>query len=134
VLGTLVTGSGPHAGDQKAARTGFDVAAVAQLHADAVFLLVGLSAALWFAARAVGAPARVVRAVAVLVLVELAQGAVGFVQYFTNLPVAVVILHLLGACAVWLATLNALFAVASAPVSEPTAPADEPELLRPVAR
>jgi cytochrome c oxidase assembly protein subunit 15 len=132
VLGTLVTGSGPHAGDQKAARTGFDVAAVAQLHADAVFLLVGLSAALWFAARAVGAPARVVRAVAVLVLVELAQGAVGFVQYFTHLPIAVVILHLLGACAVWLATLNTLFAVAAAPVADPPAPADEPELLAPV--
>jgi cytochrome c oxidase assembly protein subunit 15 len=114
VLGTVVTGSGPHAGDEKAARTGFDVETTAQLHADAVFLLVGLSVALWFTARAVGAPRRVVRAVSVLVLTEMAQGAVGFVQYFTHLPVAVVILHLLGACLVWLATLNTLFAVAPA--------------------
>jgi cytochrome c oxidase assembly protein subunit 15 len=111
VLGTVVTGSGPHAGDAKAARTGFDPQAMAQLHADGVFLLIGLSVALWFAARALGAPHRVVRAVLVLVVVELSQGVVGFVQYFTGLPVAVVAAHMLGACLVWLATLSVLAAV-----------------------
>jgi heme a synthase len=120
VLGTIVTGSGPHAGDQKAARTGFDVEAMAQLHADGVFLLVGLSVALWFAARALGAPAPVVHAVRVLVLVELAQGVVGFVQYCTNLPWAVVTLHMLGACLVWLATLAVLATVASSASGPPT--------------
>ena len=101
-LGTVVTGSGPHAGDPGTPRMGFDLTTVAQLHADAVFLFVGLSVAFWFALRAVGAPTR---AVAVLVGVELAQGAIGFVQYFAHLPVLAVGLHLVGACAVWLATL-----------------------------
>ncbi|HET8662239.1 MAG TPA: COX15/CtaA family protein [Micromonosporaceae bacterium] len=105
VLGTVVTGSGPHAGDAAAPRTGLDPQTVSQLHADAVFLLLGVSIALWFALRAVGAPAPAVRASAVLVGVELAQGAVGFVQYATGLPALVVAAHMAGACAVWLATL-----------------------------
>jgi cytochrome c oxidase assembly protein subunit 15 len=112
VLGTVVTGSGPHSGDTRASRTGFDAAAVAQLHGDAVFVLVGLSVAVWLALRGPGAPPRVTRAAGVLVVVELAQGAVGFVQYFTGLPWPVVILHMLGACLVWTATLNLLVALA----------------------
>ena len=110
VLGVIVTGSGPHAGDADAHRTGLDPEIVSQLHADAVFLLIGLSVALWFALRAVGAPRASTRAAAVLVAVELAQGAVGFVQYFTGLPEVLVGLHMLGACLVWLATLGALWA------------------------
>ncbi|MDX6318444.1 MAG: heme a synthase, partial [Nocardioidaceae bacterium] len=42
-VGTVVTGSGPHAGDQHAPRTGLPPGAVSQLHADLVFLLVGLT-------------------------------------------------------------------------------------------
>ncbi len=114
-LGTVVTGSGPHAGDADARRTGLDPATVAQLHADAVFLLIGLSVALWFALRAVEAPAGTVHAAAVLIGIELAQGVVGFVQYFTHLPVLVVGLHMAGACAVWLATLTVLAAVSAPP-------------------
>ncbi|GAA2353646.1 COX15/CtaA family protein [Dactylosporangium salmoneum] len=111
VLGTVVTGSGPHSGDTRASRTGFDPEAMSQLHADSVFVLVGLSIAVWFGLRALGAPLRVTRAAAILVLVELAQGVVGFVQYFTGLPWPVVIAHMLGACLVWTATLNLLLAV-----------------------
>jgi heme a synthase len=133
VLGTVVTGSGPHAGDAKAARTGFDPQAMAQLHADGVFLLIGLSIALWFAARALGAPRAVVRAVLVLVVVELSQGVVGFVQYFTGLPVAVVAAHMLGACLVWLATLSTLAAVAR-PHTRPLAREQaEEQVIRPLA-
>jgi cytochrome c oxidase assembly protein subunit 15 len=51
------------------------------------------------------------RAAAVLLAVEVAQGAVGFVQYVTQLPVPLVALHVLGACLVWLAALRVLFAV-----------------------
>ena len=96
-LGTLVTGSGPHSGDPDAGRTGLDLAAVGQLHADAVMLLVGLTVALAVAVRAVSADARVVRAVDVLLAVELLQGAIGYVQWFTDLPVVLVGLHMLGA-------------------------------------
>jgi cytochrome c oxidase assembly protein subunit 15 len=111
VLGTVVTGSGPHSGDTKATRTGFDPEAMSQLHTDAVFVLVGLSVAVWFGLRALGAPLRVTRAAALLIAVELGQGVVGFVQYFTGLPWPVVILHMLGACLVWIATLNLLAAL-----------------------
>jgi cytochrome c oxidase assembly protein subunit 15 len=79
-----------------------------------VFLLVGLSVALWFALRAVNAPARAVRAARLLVAVELAQGVVGFVQYFSGLPWAVVVVHLLGASLTWLATLTVLAELAPA--------------------
>ncbi|WP_432987497.1 COX15/CtaA family protein [Dactylosporangium sp. CA-233914] len=115
VLGTIVTGSGPHSGDTRATRTGFDPQAMSQLHGDAVFVLVGLSIAMWFGLRALGAPLRVTRAAAILVIVELAQGVVGFVQYFTGLPWPVVILHMLGACLVWTATLNLMARVAAKP-------------------
>ncbi|MEV8512504.1 COX15/CtaA family protein [Dactylosporangium sp. NPDC051484] len=111
VMGTVVTGSGPHSGDTTASRTGFDPEAMSQLHADVVFVLVGLSVAMWFGLRALGAPLRVTRAAAILVAVELAQGVVGFVQYFTGLPWPVVILHMLGSCLVWTATLNLMAAV-----------------------
>jgi cytochrome c oxidase assembly protein subunit 15 len=123
VLGTLVTGSGPHAGDPDTPRMGFDPRAVAHLHADAVFLLLGLSIAVWFALRAVGAPAAAVRAAAILVGVELAQGAVGLVQYLMHLPALAVGLHMAGACAVWLAVLALADRLRGGPVPAGTAAA-----------
>jgi cytochrome c oxidase assembly protein subunit 15 len=105
-VGTVVTGSGPHAGDADNDRNGLDPLQVSQLHADLVFLFVGLTLGLLFTLMAVGAgrPAR--QAVAVLLGVELAQGAIGFIQYSTNLPVVLVGFHMLGAalisaCVTW---------------------------------
>ncbi|MDG4765540.1 COX15/CtaA family protein [Solwaraspora sp. WMMD406] len=121
VLGTVVTGSGPHAGDATATRTGLDPQTMSQLHADSVALLIGLSVAWWFALRAVGAPATAVRAAGVLIGVELAQGLIGIVQYVTNLPVALVSAHMLGACLVWLATLAALWSTRRRDVDPSTA-------------
>ena len=104
-LGTVVTGSGPHAGDEDAVRNGLDPRTASQLHADLVFLFVGLTVGLLFALLAAGAGRRAARS-AVLLGVELAQGTVGFVQYATDLPVVLVGLHLLGAalvsaCVTW---------------------------------
>ncbi|GIF07228.1 COX15/CtaA family protein [Actinoplanes siamensis] len=115
-VGVIVTGSGPHSGDRGAKRNGLDPAAISQVHADLVFLLIGLSVALWFALRAVPAPPAAARAALVLVVVELAQGLVGFVQYFTHLPVALVAAHMLGAGLVWTATLAVLWSLRSRPV------------------
>jgi cytochrome c oxidase assembly protein subunit 15 len=130
VVGTVVTGSGPHAGDVNARRTGLDPQEVAQLHADLVFLLIGLSVALWFALRAVDAPHAARRAVAGLIAVELAQGGIGFVQYFTHLPVLAVGLHMLGASAVWVAALAVLEKTRPVPVT--TAHDAPPRTLAPV--
>lgn len=105
VVGTWVTGSGPHAGDHGAARNGLDPETISQVHADGVFLLIGLSVALIFAFRAVGAT-RATRAAIVLVAVELGQGLIGFVQYFTHVPAILVGAHMLGSCLVLLAALS----------------------------
>jgi len=99
-LGTVVTGSGPHAGDAKAPRNGLDPQAFSQLHADLVFLFVGLTVAAVLVLRSVHAPRRAFDAALVLLAIEVAQAAVGFAQYFTGLPVGLVTLHLLGAAAV----------------------------------
>lgn len=111
VAGTVVTGSGPHAGDATAKRTGLDPAMVAQLHTDLVMLLIGLSVAAWFALRATAAPASATHAAAVLIGIECAQAAIGFVQYFTHLPVVLVGAHMLGACLVWIGALGLRHAV-----------------------
>jgi cytochrome c oxidase assembly protein subunit 15 len=106
-IGTVVTGSGPHAGDLDVPRNGLDPLQLSQLHADAVFLFVGLTIALVVVADA--GPAR--RAALVLLTIELAQGLVGFVQYFTDLPILLVGFHLLGAALVSAAMTWTLLAV-----------------------
>jgi len=128
VFGTLVTGSGPHAGDKAAARTGLDLQNVAQLHADAVMLLIGLTLATVVALRAVAAPAAVQRAARVLLGVELAQGLLGFVQYFTGIPAVLVGAHLLGACLVWIAALRTLLPMHTRPLTPAGQPADTPDV------
>jgi cytochrome c oxidase assembly protein subunit 15 len=112
VVGTIVTGSGPHAGDEHAKRTGLDPATIAQLHTDLVMLLIGLSVAAWLALKAVRM-SNAARAAALLVIVECSQALIGFVQYFTHLPVVLVGVHMLGACLVWLAALNLLTTAAT---------------------
>lgn len=96
-VGTVVTGSGPHAGDIDSPRNNLDPRALSQLHTDVVFLLLGLTVAAVLVLRTVDAPERARRAASMLLVVELAQGLVGFVQYFSDLPVGLVTLHLLGA-------------------------------------
>lgn len=124
-LGTVVTGSGPHAGDEDAMRNGLDPRTMSQLHADLVFLFVGLTVGLLFALLAAGGRPRATRAVAVLLGVELAQGLVGFVQYATELPVVLVGVHLLGAALVSACVTWALLEVrhpAGASAAEITSP------------
>ncbi|GAA3382365.1 COX15/CtaA family protein [Cryptosporangium minutisporangium] len=113
VIGTVVTGSGPHSGDGDAPRTGFDPALVSQLHADAVFLLIGLTIGGMLALRA---HPEVRRAVTVLLVIELLQGVIGYVQYFTQLPVLLVALHVLGAAVLWVAAVHVLFSIRVRPV------------------
>jgi heme a synthase len=124
VLGTVVTGAGPHSGDKNAAdRMDFDPETVSQLHADLVFLLVGLTVALLLALHASDSAGRIRRAVRDLLVVQLAQGLVGFVQYFTDLPIALVLVHMLGAVLIAAFTARLVWAVrgpaTDAPVGAP---------------
>ncbi|HET8560131.1 MAG TPA: COX15/CtaA family protein [Marmoricola sp.] len=96
-VGTVVTGSGPHAGDARSPRNGLNGLEVSQLHADLVFLFVGLTIGLLFTLVATRAPATARRAAWVLLAVELSQGVIGYVQYFTGVPAILVGFHMLGA-------------------------------------
>jgi cytochrome c oxidase assembly protein subunit 15 len=100
VLGTLVTGSGPHAGDEKARRFGFDIRTMAWLHADVVIALLGLTAAFYILVRN---DKELSRRIGIFTAIALAQGAIGYIQYFTGIPEILVAAHLLGATLVWIA-------------------------------
>jgi cytochrome c oxidase assembly protein subunit 15 len=135
VAGTMVTGSGPHAGDADAKRMALDPQSIAQVHADLVFLLVGLAVATWFAFRAVAARDAARRA-AWLIGIIAAQGLIGFVQYATHLPELLVAAHMAGACAVWLAALATFHATSTrdhrrAGANTPTATVSTPSTASP---
>lgn len=107
VLGTIVTGAGPHGGDLEAPRFPVDIRFMAIAHADAVWLLVGLTVALVAVTWRSGPP-RLRLALRVLLGVELAQGTVGYTQYVLGIPEALVAVHILGAALMW-ATASAVW-------------------------
>ena len=107
VLGTIVTGSGPHSGDSSdVVRFGFEVRAVAQVHADAAMLLVGLVVAMAFAVRASDVSRQARRQSVWLVVTVVAQASIGFTQYFLGVPVGLVGLHIAGATLLWIFSLR----------------------------
>jgi heme a synthase len=97
VLGTIVTGSGPHSGDASTPRFGFDPRTVAWVHADAVMLFAGLVVAVLLAVQLTASDPRPARAWRLVLVVTAAQGLVGYTQYLTGLPEALVLVHMLGA-------------------------------------
>ena len=121
VLGTVVTGSGPHSGDADAShRFGFDVRSVSWLHADAVWLFVGLVLALVLALRLADGPAPAQRRVLQLLVITLGQGLIGYVQYFTGVPAVLVAAHMLGASVLIVSVTATAFAVLRTPHPEAT--------------
>jgi len=90
--------------NRDAPRLGLDPQTISWLHADLVLLAIGLTIGLLVALRSTGAPAEVGHAAMTMLLLMLAQGAVGYVQYFTGLPEALVIAHMLGASLLVVAT------------------------------
>jgi cytochrome c oxidase assembly protein subunit 15 len=104
-MGTVVTGTGPHAGDISAKRYHLDPRTVSWMHADLVILLISLIFALVLVVRVAeaGRAREIVRSKTFRLLgIALAQGAIGYIQYFTKLPELLVGVHLLGATLVWL--------------------------------
>jgi cytochrome c oxidase assembly protein subunit 15 len=99
ILGTVVTGSGPHAGDAQAERFTFDIRTVAILHADFVIFLFGITIAFFVA---VGTSAQTKIKLRTFTIIALAQGIIGYVQYFLGVPALIVGLHLLGAAVLWI--------------------------------
>lgn len=110
LVGTLVTATGPHAGDPGTRRLSWDPAVVTQFHADLVFLYSGLVVALILGLRATGAPRQTQRRGWVLGAVIVLQATVGYVQYFTQVPAVLVGVHMLGATLATVATARLYFA------------------------
>jgi cytochrome c oxidase assembly protein subunit 15 len=106
--GTVVTGTGPHSGGGRhddVARLDLHLADVARLHASWVWIfLAGVLMMVWRIRRD-RAPKGVEQRVTILLVVLLAQGAIGYIQYFNDIPAFLVGLHVAGATAVWSATL-----------------------------
>ncbi len=102
VLGTVTTGSGPHSGDPAAGRTGLDVAIMSRLHAESVYLLIGLTILAVLLTR--DGPSTVHRAAWWVLAAEVVQAVIGITQYFTDLPRLLVSAHMLGAALMVVAT------------------------------
>ncbi len=106
VTGTVVTGAGPHAGDETARRYGFDISTVAELHSVTVWLAVVLFLALVVVLRRTPLlAARFGGKLSTWMFIAVLQGGVGYVQYFSNVPAVLVAAHVAGATALWVATL-----------------------------
>lgn len=111
VIGTLVTGSGPHAGDLDAPRLKLDERAIAWLHADAVIALFGVSLALLVLSEI---SPETKRRVKIFFAVTLVQGLIGYLQYLLGLPELLVIIHVLGSTLVWIASWRIWLSITTA--------------------
>ncbi len=119
IVGTVVTGTGPHAGDQAAPRFNFDIRVVTWLHADLVIALCGAIFALYLLLKLAPistspqAQANHLKLVRTFIILVLIQGGIGYLQYFTGVPIILVGLHLLGLCLVWLTACKLLIRTSS---------------------
>lgn len=111
VIGTLVTGSGPHAGDLEAPRLKLDERAISWLHADAVIALLGVSLALLVLSEI---SLETKRRIKIFFAVTLVQGLIGYLQYTLGLPELLVIVHVLGSTLVWIASWRIWLSITTA--------------------
>ncbi|MFH9016167.1 heme A synthase [Streptomyces sp. NPDC017943] len=133
LVGTVVTGAGPHAGDSsEVERMPVDWETVSKLHAVLAWIVVTLTFALWFVLKAVDAPGGPLHRTRELFLILLAQGAIGYVQYFTDLPEILVGLHMLGSAVMWIWVLRVVLSLRERPqpLSGVPGPAAEPNLTK----
>lgn len=109
VIGSVVTGAGPHGGDPTADRLAFDLDTVTRIHADLTYLLVGLVAATAIVSRPLCATGSARRSIAVLVVLLPAQAILGYAQHHLGVPPLLVGLHMLGAALIFTAAAWAYF-------------------------
>jgi cytochrome c oxidase assembly protein subunit 15 len=129
VTGTVVTGAGPHAGDETARRYGFDISTVAEIHSVTVWIAVASFLALVVVLRRDSALFdRLSRSVSTWMFIAVVQGGIGYLQYFNDIPATLVAAHVAGATALWVVTVQLIQAAL-----EPLA-ADEHEVHAPETR
>ncbi|MEQ8716515.1 MAG: COX15/CtaA family protein [Acidimicrobiales bacterium] len=112
VTGTIVTGSGPHGGDEDVERLGFDVPDVARIHGSTVVALCLVAIGLAVVLRREGASAEQITRSNTVLAVIVAQAAIGYVQYFNDVPVLLVGFHVAGSVALVTVVLRLHLAVA----------------------
>ncbi|MFY8204728.1 MAG: hypothetical protein ACOVJ9_02540, partial [Actinomycetes bacterium] len=106
ILGTITTGSGPHSGDEIAARFDIDIRVIAWLHADSVLLFVGLIVGLLVISIINPDSKHIYKITRTLFIICLVQGFIGYVQWFSDLPWILVSFHVIGAVITWIAITN----------------------------
>ncbi|MEU9161099.1 COX15/CtaA family protein [Streptomyces sp. NPDC048424] len=128
--GTVVTGSGPHAGDSsEIRRMPFDWDATVHVHAIAAWLVCALAVAMWLVLRVVDAPVDTRARARDLLVVLLSQGAIGYVQYATQVPELLVAAHMLGSCLVWIAVVRVALSLRERPAEQAEIPSQgDPQL------
>jgi heme a synthase len=109
--GTVVTGTGPLAGAGDVPRYHLPLEGVTQFHADIGWLLGGITVALAVGLRMTGAPERVTRLGWLVLALIVAQGAIGYTQYFSGLPAGLVWVHVCGSLLIWITALRLMFAM-----------------------
>ncbi|MER5890101.1 COX15/CtaA family protein [Streptomyces sp. NPDC001941] len=130
VLGTGVTGSGKHAGDSSdVPRMPWSWTDAAHIHAAAAWVLCALAVAMWLVLRVVDAPDDLRARARDLLVVLLAQGVIGYVQYFTQVPELLVGLHMLGSALMWIAVLRLALSLRERPVTTAEIPAQADQAL-----
>lgn len=98
LTGTVVTGSGPHAGDEKARRFDLDISSVARIHGISVVVaLCALLLTIRLARRHRDSWNRGAGILEATMAIGVVQGIVGYVQYFNGIPAGLVAVHILGA-------------------------------------
>ena len=107
VFGTLVTGAGPHAGDENAIRLNFDLRSITRLHSATVLLCIAATLFLVFRIRRHSQEWQRLKAKLELFLfAAVAQGGVGYLQYFSGVPAQLVAIHVAFSVAVWISVLR----------------------------
>ncbi|WP_338678194.1 COX15/CtaA family protein [Streptomyces sp. SCSIO 30461] len=119
-VGTAVTGSGKHAGDSSdVPRMPFNWVDAAHVHAALAWLVCLLALAMWLSLRVVDAPDDTRARARELLIVLLAQGAIGYVQFFTDVPELLVGAHMLGSSLMWVAALRLALSLRERPFDDP---------------
>lgn len=112
ILGTLVTGAGPHAGDENAVRLSFGLRSITRFHSEMVILTVAVTLIFIYLIRRNSYEwLKLKGKVEVFLFVAVAQGGVGYLQYFSGVPAQLVAVHVALAVAVWISCLRLWIAV-----------------------
>lgn len=113
VTGTVVTATGPHAGDENAVRFGFELVVVARIHSASVIATLALVVFVAWRVRDRAVADGYRDALGSLLFVGLLQAGVGWTQYLTGVPVVLVAVHIVGATAFWLSWCSLVIAPAT---------------------